>query len=158
MREAMVYAGVWQRFLALLADFFLFCAVFFPVTRMVKGVWLLRAADHRWHNGLLVTDPLCLMFLAIMAIYFILMEGLAGYTLGKRLAGLRVVDLKGHRPGLRKGLLRNLLRIVDSLPAFNILGVMLILRSPECARFGDRVAGTRVVVCREPEAEKAAPF
>jgi len=35
---------------------------------------------------------------------------------------------------------------VDSLPALNILGVVLIATSPERARFGDRVAGTRVII------------
>ncbi len=40
---------------------------------------------------------------------------------------------------------RNLLRMLDGLPAFNIIGVVLILLSPEKARFGDRWAGTRGV-------------
>jgi hypothetical protein len=43
---------------------------------------------------------------------------------------------------------RNALRLVDSLPTLNILGVILILRSPERVRFGDRVAGTRVIQVR----------
>lgn len=44
------------------------------------------------------------------------------------------------------GAVRNALRSVDGLPALGILGI--ILRSREQARFGDRVAGTRVVkVC-----------
>jgi uncharacterized RDD family membrane protein YckC len=37
---------------------------------------------------------------------------------------------------------------VGELPAFHIVGIVLILRSPERARFGDRVAGTRVVRSR----------
>ena len=62
--------------------------------------------------------------------------------------GLRVVTDGGNRPGLARSALRNILRLVDGLPAFNIVGVVLILRSPERARFGDRVAGTRVVRAR----------
>jgi len=59
--------------------------------------------------------------------------------------GLRVIGTDGHLPGTWKSLLRNALRVVDSLPTLNILGVILIQRSEERARCGDRVAGTRVI-------------
>jgi uncharacterized RDD family membrane protein YckC len=140
------YAGIWRRFWALVIDSLLFCVVFFPVTRAVKGVWIMSAADHRWVNGLFITDPLCIIFLVVMALYFVLLEGLTGATLGKWILGLRVVDGEGETPGLKRSVLRNLLRVVDGLPAFSILGIVLILRSPENARFGDRIAGTRVIV------------
>jgi len=148
MHTDTTYAGIWRRFWALVIDALLFCAVFFPVTRIVKGVWLMSATDHRWANGLFITDPLCLIFLALMVLYFILLEGLVGATLGKWALGLRVVRTDGEKPGLSRSAARNFLRLVDGLPAFNILGVLLILRSPEKARFGDRVAGTRVVRVR----------
>ena len=139
------YVGIWKRFGALLIDGLLFCAVFFPVTRIVKGVWIMSAADHRWNKGWFITDPLCLIFLALMYLYFVLLEGLIGATLGKWALGLRVVATDGGIPGLARSALRNLLRLVDGLPAFHIVGIFLILRSPERARFGDRVAGTRVI-------------
>jgi uncharacterized RDD family membrane protein YckC len=145
---AVEYAGLGQRFLALAADFLVFCAVFFPVTRLVKGVWLMNSGDHLWGYGWLVTDPLCLIFLAVMVLYFVLLEGVPGATLGKRLMGIQVVQPDGGRPGVKRALIRNLLRAVDGLPALNILGVILIVTSPQRARFGDRVAGTRVVVRR----------
>jgi uncharacterized RDD family membrane protein YckC len=97
---------------------------------------------------LFITDPLCLIFLALMFLYFVTLEGLVGATLGKWALGLRVVTDGGDRPGLARSTLRNILRLVDGLPAFNIVGVVLILRSPERARFVDRVAGTRVIRVR----------
>ncbi len=142
------YAGLWERFFALVIDGVLFCVFFFPITRMVKGVWLMGATDHRWAYGLFITDPLCLEFLAVIFLYFVLLEGLAGATLGKAVLGLRVVQVDGSKPGLLKSLLRNILRVIDGLPAFNIVGVIFILRSKEKARFGDRRAGTRVVQLR----------
>ena len=146
--SAVRYAGIGRRFVALVVDTLLFCALFFPITRLVKGVWLMGAADHRWARGLFITDPLCVAFLAVMVLYFVLLEGVAGATVGKWLLGLRVVRQDGGRAGLARGSERNLLRLVDGLPAFSILGVILIARSPENARFGDRVAGTRVVRSR----------
>jgi uncharacterized RDD family membrane protein YckC len=142
------FAGLWPRFLALLVDFLLFSALFFPVTRWVKGVWIMSATDHRWSDGLFISDPLCLAFLGVMVLYFVLFEGLMGVTFGKWVAGLRVVQTGGGKPGIVKGFLRNALRIVDGLPAFNLLGVVLILTSAERARFGDRIAGTRVIWVR----------
>jgi uncharacterized RDD family membrane protein YckC len=145
MKDNPRFAGLLPRFLALLVDFLLFCAIFFPITRLVKGTWLMGSSAHRWNYGLFVTDPLCITFLAVMFLYFALFEGLIGATLGKWIVGLRVEQAGKGKPGLIKGLLRNSLRIVDGLPAFSILGIILILTSPERARFGDRVAGTRVI-------------
>jgi len=141
----MRYAGLKVRFWALVIDILLFCACFFPITKIVTGVWLMSPADHRWVSGWFVTDPLCIIFLVIMFAYCVVLEGLAGATLGKYLLGLRVVNINGGRAGLAKAAVRNLLRIVDGLPAFCIVGIILIWRSPEKARFGDRIAGTRVV-------------
>ena len=145
MQEKPRYAGLWPRFLALVVDFLLFCAAFFPITRMVKGVWLMSPSDHRWSSGLFIMDPLCIVFLVVICLYFVLLEGIVGATLGKWVLGLRVIQEDGGKPGLAKSLFRNVLRVVDGLPAFNIIGIVLILRSPECARFGDRIARTRVV-------------
>jgi len=148
MRREARYAGLWERFFALVIDGALFCIFFFPITRMVKGVWIMGVTDHRWAYGLFITDQLCLEFLVIMFLYFVLLEGFMGATLGKAALGLRVVQVNGSKPGLLKSLVRNALRVVDGLPAFNIAGVILILRSEEEARFGDRKAGTRVVRLR----------
>ena len=148
MKADLSYAGLWKRLWALVIDVLLFCAVFFPITRVVKGVWIMSAADHRWAKGLFITDPLCLIFLTLMVLYFVLLEGLVGATLGKWVLGLRVVGADGRRPGLGRAALRNLLRLVDGLPVFNVVGVILILTSPERARFGDRIADTRVIASR----------
>ena len=140
------YAGVGRRFLALAADFIFLSMVFFPITRIVKGVWVMSREDHLWGYGWFITDPLCITFLFIIFLYFVLLEGALGATIGKRLLGLRVVRLDGQTPGMLRALVRNLLRAVDALPAFSILGVVLIVLSPEKARFGDRIAETRVII------------
>ena len=139
------YAGLWIRFSALAIDGLLFSAVFFPVTRLVKGVWLMSPGDHDWVSGWFIFDPLCLVFLVAMLAYFTVLEGFFGATIGKWVVGVRVIRSSGGHPGLGRGLVRNILRLVDGLPAFCILGIILILTSSECARFGDRLAGTRVL-------------
>jgi uncharacterized RDD family membrane protein YckC len=142
------YAGLWKRFLSLIIDFLIFCIIFFPITRMVKGIWIMSATDHRWNNGLFITDPLCIAFLIFIFLYFIFLEGLAGATIGKFTVGLRVIDVNGKKPGLIKSLIRNILRLIDSLPALNILGIILIVTTKENTRFGDMIAKTRVIKAR----------
>ena len=137
MDQEIRYAGLGIRFLALLADFVIFCAIFFPITKYVKGVWIMSAKDHQWSQGWFVTDPLCITFLFIMAAYFILLEGTMGSTIGELIVGIRVLFLEQGKPGLKAALIRNVLRIVDGLPALNILGIVSILRSEENARIGD---------------------
>jgi uncharacterized RDD family membrane protein YckC len=139
------YAGVLPRLAAVAADVVMLSCVFFPVTRLVKGTWLMTASDHRWARGWFITDPLCLAFLVVMFLYFVLLEGLTGATLGKRLLGLRVVAASGDRVGLPGALVRNVLRAVDGLPTLGVLGGILIASTRERTRVGDMVARTRVV-------------
>ena len=96
--------------------------------------------EHLWG----ISDPICLVFLFIIFAYFILMEAYVGWTVGKRILGMRVVDGTGNKIGFSRALIRNLLRFVDGLPALNILGIILIACSPGGQRFGDRVAKTFV--------------
>jgi len=83
------YTGLGRRFLALAADFVVFALVFFPVTKLVKGVWVMSSAEHQWGVGSIVTDPLCLMFLAVIFAYFVILEGVSGATVGKALTPSR---------------------------------------------------------------------
>lgn len=80
----------------------------------------------------------------IVAIIAIAMEG-GGGTPGKRILGMRIIDATGGAPGFGKALVRNLLRVVDWLPAFFLLGAVLVVTNERKQRLGDRAAGTFVV-------------
>jgi uncharacterized RDD family membrane protein YckC len=101
-------------------------------------------SQHLWG----IFDPICGVFLSVIFAYLIVMEAYVGWTVGKRLLGMKVVDSSGNRIGLGKSIIRNLLRMVDGLPVFNILGVILIISSEKGQRFGDRVAKTYVVTLK----------
>src|ERR1043166_7999473 len=68
-----------------------------------------------------------------------------GQTIGKKLFHLRVVDAEGLRLQFNQILTRNLLRFVDSLPAFYFLGGLICLINSKCQRLGDIAANTVVV-------------
>lgn len=83
--------------------------------------------------------------------YFIVLEWLwEGRTLGKRMFGLRVISADGSPASFTAVLIRNLLRIVDFLPAFYGLGLLAIVLSPRSQRLGDLAAGTFVVRAPRP--------
>ncbi|MCK4409223.1 MAG: RDD family protein [Candidatus Eisenbacteria sp.] len=141
----------------MVADIVMMSCVFFAVTRIVKGTWVTSASDHGWVRGWFVSDPLCLTFLVVMLLYFVLLEGLVGSTFGKPLMRLRVVDVNGKRAGLARSLIRNVLRVVDGLPSMGLVGAILIVTRVDRARIGDLVAGTRVVRYSVAARQQEAP-
>jgi uncharacterized RDD family membrane protein YckC len=68
-----------------------------------------------------------------------------GQTIGKRLLGLRVVDAEGMRLQFDQIVTRNLLRSVDMLPAFYLVGGVACCLNRKCQRLGDIAANTIVV-------------
>ena len=132
--------AVIRRGIAWILDMIFLSKFFFPATYLYSGKWMMGPEEHLWG----ISDPICLVFLFIIFAYLILMEAYTGWTVGKLILGLRVVDGQGDKIGFTKALIRNLLRLVDGLPAFNILGIVLIASSPRDQRFGDRIAKTYV--------------
>ncbi len=95
---------------------------------------------------------LVLVTFAITWSYFVLLEWLwQGQTLGKRLYGLRVIRDDGAPAGFIAVLIRNLLRIVDFLPAFYGLGLLMVIVTSRSQRLGDIAAGTYVVRAPRPQ-------
>lgn len=68
-----------------------------------------------------------------------------GQTLGKRIFRLRVMDVHGLKLQPSQVVLRNLLRAVDFLPAFYLLGGATCLLNRRLQRMGDLAANTVVV-------------
>ena len=68
-----------------------------------------------------------------------------GQTLGKRLLRLRVMDAQGLRLQFSQIVIRNLLRFVDMLPLFYLVGGVTSLINRHAQRLGDIAANTIVV-------------
>lgn len=75
-----------------------------------------------------------------------------GQTIGKRVMRLRVVDAHGFRLQPSQIVIRNLLRSVDMLPAFYLVGGIACLVSRRAQRLGDFAANT--IVIRIPKVEE----
>lgn len=106
-------------------------------------------------GGVVLASLLVAVFLVQFA-YDVLFETLAaGRTPGKRWTGLRVVRLGGAPVGFVASALRNILRIVDALPGFYLVGILCVMSTRNNQRLGDLAAGT--IVVRERAQSTALP-
>src|SRR4051812_14139348 len=68
-----------------------------------------------------------------------------GQTIGKRVLRLRVVDAQGLKVQFSQIVIRNLLRCIDMIPVFYLVGGIACLLSRKGQRLGDFAANTVVV-------------
>jgi uncharacterized RDD family membrane protein YckC len=132
------FVGLLPRAMAYVLDFI----VLFPACVAVSGVMAVSIEDFE--------DPHYLLMMAIWGgieiVYRFGMEWALGWTLGKRILGLRVTEVDGSRLTLRGALVRNLTRIIDSQVPFGVLlGIFLMLKTERRQRLGDLFGRTVVV-------------
>lgn len=90
------------------------------------------------------------MYFVVSLGYGILSEWLwQGQTVGKRMVGIRVMDRDGLPMHVSQIVVRNLLRPVDMLPAFYLVGGAVALATQYGQRIGDLAANTVVVRTRQ---------
>jgi uncharacterized RDD family membrane protein YckC len=130
-------AGFWRRAFAVLVDSVVVLILMFvgDVANAALGRWdlLARAFDKTWS-------------LVIPAAYFVLFHGSGGRTLGKALAGVRVVLTSGEPLGYGRALTRYAAWIL-SLVAFCV-GFLVAAARSDKRGLHDLLAGTRVVRTR----------
>lgn len=128
------------------------------------GIWLIAciAAMTGWAwlssrlsvpENLAVTGFIIILYCSVVgfSLYFILFTWLKrGQTLGKRMVGLRVISQNGGEVSLPSAVLRTLLMVADAFPVLLLVDVVLLFLSSRCQRLGDMVAGTLVVIARNP--------
>jgi uncharacterized RDD family membrane protein YckC len=139
-------AGIGSRFLALAIDTLIQVGVGLVlfVALAVLGVTgaLLGFREHvLWLVGLFFAISFFLMF-GYFAVFEILWNG---QTPGKRMIGIRVVKESGRPLTPSEAIGRNLLRIIDQLPAFYAVGVLVALMNAQNKRLGDFIADSIVV-------------
>jgi uncharacterized RDD family membrane protein YckC len=88
--------------------------------------------------------------LPALVIYFlyhpILEVAMRGRTPGKRMAGVRLLNRAGGLPSVAALLIRNVFRLIDSLPICYVVGLVTCFLTDNRVRIGDMAAGTLLVV------------
>jgi uncharacterized RDD family membrane protein YckC len=144
-------AGVGGRSYAFIIDWhirFLFLLLWFIAIPLIFGQLLKLNEffsdlfDSAWWFILLVLGPPFVVYFLYHPILEVLMKG---RTPGKRMAGIRIVTLQGHTPSVGAILVRNVFRVVDSLPAGYLLGLIVAMATKNSVRIGDIAAGTLLI-------------
>jgi uncharacterized RDD family membrane protein YckC len=86
------------------------------------------------------------VFLLLFFAYHALMEWRFAGTVGKMLAGLRIVSADGKEITSKQAVVRTALRFIDGLPFLYIVGLACIMASDKRQRIGDLAASTLVVL------------
>ncbi len=151
-------AGAGARAFAFLIDWHirlvLAAAWFFGAALIYNGTLSLvppEESDPRWFGGVIAPA------LAIYFLYHGVLEGvMRGRTPGKRMAGVRVINRDGSTPGVGALLTRNVFRLIDSLPLFYGVGLVVVMATREHRRVGDMAAGTLLAYDTPPSLAPAA--
>jgi uncharacterized RDD family membrane protein YckC len=144
-------AGIGSRFLAILADTAIQAIALFVL--VFSFALIVSAAPHVPGTSTMINTGAKWFVAAVVLFYFLLYWGYFslfeafwnGQTPGKRLLKIRVIKDSGRQITLFEALARNLIRIIDALPSFYLVGVITMLCNREQKRLGDLVAGTIVV-------------
>ncbi|MBT8338927.1 MAG: RDD family protein [Desulfatitalea sp.] len=131
-------AGPTSRLLAWMIDFFCISA-FVKVVGMFMPLLGVVSADFSRAVSILFFFAMNIGYAIVFEYYW------NGQTLGKRALAVRVMDNRGFRLRPSQIVIRNLLRAVDSLPMFYLLGGIVCLVSRHAQRLGDLAANTIVV-------------
>lgn len=116
---------------------------------LIAGAWLLVAAVAQvkitWqtHDGLISVLPAVIIYFLYHPIVEVMMRG---QTPGKRMAGVRILGRDGGQPSITALLLRNVFRLIDSLPATYMVGLTTCFFTRQRVRLGDIAAGTLLVL------------
>lgn len=149
-----VTAGLGRRALALAVDALVVILLTYLFTFFLASVGLLSFPSVSLAGGTasesiglfwLVT----LLELPVSLVYFTVLEGRGGRTLGKLMTGVRAVQLDGTPMSFFDAFLRNLLRLLWMTPvgvAFVFLDAYVVHLTEMEQRIGDLAAGTVVVV------------
>ncbi|HYA33047.1 MAG TPA: RDD family protein [Candidatus Bathyarchaeia archaeon] len=141
------FQGVSIRFVAQLVDVIILGIIMWVLSFTGAGTVTFDAS-----TGQISTSPflglLVLIDLLIAFLYFTILEGRIGQTVGKMLLKIKVVkQATGASISYGDAAVRTILRIIDLIPFFvpYLLAAVLIWSSENKQRLGDRVAHTVVV-------------
>jgi uncharacterized RDD family membrane protein YckC len=140
-----IYARFESRIIAGIMDFVITLAITFEIFLFVTSMEF-RSISTLWS---LLGIPLVLAISGILAVislvYYSCFELARGQTPGKAAMKIRVVNEDGSKCRAIQIFVRNVVRIIDFLPAFYILGLSSIMLTKGRKRLGDIAAKTIII-------------
>ncbi len=119
---------------------FIFSLIIFIPLALVSGFFIFGSF------AFLFFGPATLLTWLLWLLYFTYFESTSGQTLGKQIMRIRVVDeTTMQRLDFGRSFVRNILRIIDWLPLFYLIGFILIATNQNKQRIGDMAARSIVI-------------
>jgi uncharacterized RDD family membrane protein YckC len=145
--EGRVYADLLQRAMAHILDSLLFMPPAYLVLSEMMSTTAEAAElfDLRWMT-------VAGAGIVAKAAYHAIMESTLGWTFGKKILGLKVLQADGSPATLRGAVVRNVLRLVE-VEGMLLIGGLIMVNTPRRQRLGDLLGGTIVVLDRPPSAK-----
>jgi uncharacterized RDD family membrane protein YckC len=139
-------AGIGSRFLAAIIDTLLLALLLIGLS-IVMGAILGAASDvgSGTLESILLVIWVLLSFIIFWGFYIFFELIWNGQSPGKRSVRLRVVREGGRPITFATSAIRNLVRVIDFLPGFYGMGVLVMFIDPRARRLGDLTGGTMVV-------------
>lgn len=141
-------AGIGYRGVARAIDLIILLVVFFALTAFAGLLGSLSATAS-------VVFSFIAGFLGIFGYPLVAETFFRGRTIGKFVAGVRVVTLEAGPIGFREAFIRSIFQIVDLLASFGALAVVTAMLTSRSQRLGDLAAGTFVI--RDPRSQAFVP-
>ncbi|MDP4179674.1 MAG: RDD family protein [Bacillota bacterium] len=143
-------AGIGSRLLAFLIDFAIQCLAMIIMVIIVSALGF-SFSEAGSFKSYFVALGVVITFLIYNG-YFIFFEMfMNGQSPGKKLAKLKVIRETGESITLFDSVLRNILRTVDFLPSFYLIGSIVVVFNNNYKRIGDVAANTVVIKNRKNE-------
>ncbi len=134
-----------DRLIAVLLDTFLMGAAFAVIGMFVASKFKLGGVTAKGFSmegkSAIITIGLTIIF---GFLYYWILEGLLGATLGKAMIGIKIIKRDGTKCDFKSSLIRNLLRIIDIIGVY-LVGFFIALFSKFRQRLGDHLANTVVI-------------
>lgn len=137
---AIEYMGFWIRFAAAIIDgviLFIISSILIIPTRFVGFIY----------------GPTIVFNIFLFWLYYWLLTGLKGQTIGKMAVGIKVVDAQGNKPGLGIAALREIPGKLISTIVLSI-GFIWIAGDRQKQGWHDKIANTYVIKAIKEEAKK----
>jgi uncharacterized RDD family membrane protein YckC len=153
IRFSLKLAGPFARLMALIIDKFVVITISGILTFIFR---LLSIVSEDFFGAVLAITAFLLSFGYPIGFEW----GMRGQTIGKKILRIRVMDEQNLRLTFSQIVIRNLLRVVDVLPAFYMVGGLACVWTQHAQRLGDLVANTVVVEhpkISEPDLTEALP-
>jgi len=139
-------AGLGTRFCAILVDYLLMGVIAIALIILAALLEFGLPAQFREGGEIWVIAFCAGVVLALTTGYFLFFEWLMrGQTPGKKMLQIRVIRDDGTPVTIHDVFVRNIVRLVDFLPGFYAVGVLVMFPSRLSKRLGDIAAGTIVI-------------